>query len=127
MSSGSELNDRSRDSEASGPIATSPGSRHSQVASNSRSQMSPGADLSGRVASAAEVCRTTTMKGVVNKDCDLEIDTLADGKPVELIPQHRSDMVTDKPPRYQSLNHLGDESEVGDRPVILHVRRIEMC
>ena len=34
--------------------------------------------------------------------------------------------VTDKPPWYQSLNHIGDESEVGDRPVILHVRRIEM-
>ena len=82
-------NDRSRDTEASGPEATSPGSRHSQVASNSRSQMSPGADLSDRIA----VRRTTTMKGVVNKDCDLEIDTLADGKPVELIPQHRSDMV----------------------------------
>ena len=33
------------------------------------------------------------MKGVVNKDCDLEVDTLTDGKPVELIPQHRSDKV----------------------------------
>ena len=86
-------NDRSRDTKASGPKATSPGSRHSQVASKSRSQVSPGADLSDRIASAAEVCRTTTMKGVVNKDCDLEVDTLTDEKPVELIPQHRSDMV----------------------------------
>ena len=34
--------------------------------------------------------------------------------------------VTDKPPRYQSLNHLGDNGEVGDRPVVLHVRRIEL-
>ena len=34
------LNDRSRDTEASGPKATSPGSRHSQVTSNSRSQVS---------------------------------------------------------------------------------------
>ena len=34
--------------------------------------------------------------------------------------------VTDKPSRYQSLNHLGDKGEVGDRPVVLHVRRIEM-
>ena len=41
------------------------------------------------------------MKGVVNKDCDLEIDTLADGKPVELIPQHRSDMVELPPVRDQ--------------------------
>ena len=60
---------------------------------NSRSQMSPGADLSDRIASAAEVCRTTTIKGVVNKDCDLEVDTLTDGTPVELIHQHRSDIV----------------------------------
>ena len=71
-------NDRSRDTEASGPKATSPGSRHIQVTSNSRSQVSPGADLTDRIASAAEVCRTTTMKGVVNKDCDLEVDTLTD-------------------------------------------------
>ena len=44
------------------------------------------------------------MKGVVNKDCDLEIDTLVDGKPVELIPQqcqHRSDMVELPPVRDQ--------------------------
>ena len=34
--------------------------------------------------------------------------------------------VTDKPARYQSLNHLRDKGEVGDRPVVLHVRRIEM-
>ena len=33
------------------------------------------------------------MKGVSNKDCDLEIDMLTDGKPVELIPQHRNNMV----------------------------------
>ena len=72
---------------------SSPSSRHSQVTSNSKSQVSPGADLSDRIASAAEVCQTTTMKGVVNKNCDLEVDTLTDGKPVELIPQHRSDMV----------------------------------
>ena len=85
--------DRSWDTEASGPKATSPGSRHSQVASNSRSQVSPGADLSDRIASAAEVCRTTTAKGAVNKDCNLEVDTLTDGKPVELIPQQGSDMV----------------------------------
>ena len=94
-------NDRSRDTEASGPIATSPGSRHSQVALNSRSQMSPGADLSDRIASAAEVCRTTTMKGVVNKDCDLEINSLTDGKPVELISQHRGNMVELPPARDQ--------------------------
>ena len=66
--------------------------RHSQVTSNSGSQVSPGADLSDRIASAVEVCRTTTTKGVVNKDCDLEVDLLTDEKPVELIPQHRSDM-----------------------------------
>ena len=41
------------------------------------------------------------MKGVVNKDCDLEVDTLMDGKPVELIPQHRSDMVELPPVRDQ--------------------------
>ena len=88
MSSGSEFqNDRSRDTEASGPKATS------QVASNNRSQVSSGADFSDRIAGAAEVCRTSTMKGVVDKDCDLEVDTLTDGKPVELIPQHRNDMV----------------------------------
>ena len=63
--------------------------------------MSPGADLSDRIASAAEVCRTLTMKGVVNKDCDLEVDRLTDGKPVELIPQHRSDMVELPPVRDQ--------------------------
>ena len=33
------------------------------------------------------------MKGVVDKDCDLEINTLANGKPVELIPQHKSDVI----------------------------------
>ena len=37
------------------------------------------------------LCRTSVMKGVVDKNCDLEVDTLTDGKPVELIPQHRSD------------------------------------
>ena len=94
-------NDRSRDPEASGPEATGPGSRHSQVTSNSRSQVSPGADLSDGIASGAEVCRTTTMKGVVNKNCDLVVDTLTNGKPVELIPQHRSDMVELPPVRDQ--------------------------
>ena len=33
------------------------------------------------------------MKGVVDKDFDLEVDELTDGKPVEMIPHHRSDMV----------------------------------
>ena len=51
-----------------------------------RSQVSPGADLSDRITSAVEACRTSTMKGVVDKDCDLEVDTLTNGKPVELIP-----------------------------------------
>ena len=41
------------------------------------------------------------MKGVVDKDCDLEVDTLTDGKPVELIPQQRSDMVELPPVRDQ--------------------------
>ena len=30
------------------------------------------------------------MEGIVDEDCDLEIDTLTNGKPVELIPQHRN-------------------------------------
>ena len=55
--------------------------------------MSPGSDLSDRIAGAAEVCQTSAMEGVVDGDRDLEVDTLMDGKPVELIPQHRSDMV----------------------------------
>ena len=79
----------------------SPGSRHSQVTSNSRSQLSPGADLSDRIAGATEVCRISTMKGVVDKECDLEVNTLRDGKPVEPIPQHRSDMVELPPVRDQ--------------------------
>ena len=33
------------------------------------------------------------IEGVVDEDRDLEIDTLTSGKPVELIPQHRSDLV----------------------------------
>ena len=41
------------------------------------------------------------MKGVVNKDGDLEINTLTDGKPVELIPQHRGNMVELSPVRNQ--------------------------
>ena len=46
-----------------------------------------------RIAGAAEVCRTSTMEGVVGEDHNLEVDTLTDGKPMELIHQHRSDMV----------------------------------
>ena len=30
------------------------------------------------------------MEGVVDKDRNLEVDTLTDGKPMELIPQHRN-------------------------------------
>ena len=59
----------------------------------SRPQMSPGADIPDRIAGAAEVCRTSTMNGVADEDRDLEFDPLANGKPVELVPQHRSDMV----------------------------------
>ena len=33
------------------------------------------------------------MYGVANKDSDLEFDPLTNWKPVELVPQHRSDMV----------------------------------
>ena len=33
------------------------------------------------------------MEGVADKNRDLEIDTLTNGKPVELIHQHRSDAV----------------------------------
>ena len=58
--------------------------------------MSPGVDLPDRIAGAAEVSRTSTMDGVADKDQDLEFDPLANEKPVkpvELFPQHRSDMV----------------------------------
>ena len=55
--------------------------------------MSPGVDLPDRIAGAAEVSRTSTMDGVADEDRDLEIDPLANGKPVGLVPQHRSDMV----------------------------------
>ena len=41
------------------------------------------------------------MEGVVDKDRNLEVDTLTDGKPVELIPQHRSDVVELPPVRDQ--------------------------
>ena len=33
------------------------------------------------------------MDGVVDEDRDLELDPLTDGKSVELVPQHRRDMV----------------------------------
>ena len=33
------------------------------------------------------------MEGIVDEDRNLEVDTLTDGKPMELIPQHRSDVV----------------------------------
>ena len=69
------------------------GSRHSQVAPHSRPQMSPGVDLPDRIAGAAEVSRTSTIDGVADEDRDLEFDQLANGKPVDLVPQHRSDMV----------------------------------
>ena len=71
--------------------------------------MSPGVDLSDRIASAAEVCRTSTMEGVVDKDCDLEVDMLTDGKPVELIPQHRRDMVELHPVQDQPGCSVVDE------------------
>ena len=32
------------------------------------------------------------MKGTVDEDRDLEVDTPTDGKPVELVPQYRSDV-----------------------------------
>ena len=59
----------------------------------SRPQMSSGVDLPDRMAGAAEASRTTTMDGVADEDRDLEFDPLTNGKPVELVPQHRSDMV----------------------------------
>ena len=86
-------NKRSGDTETSRPEATSLGPRHSQVAPHSRPQMSPGADFPDRIAGAAEVSRTSTVDGVADEDCDLEFDPLANGKPVELVPQHRSDVV----------------------------------
>jgi hypothetical protein len=55
--------------------------------------MRSGVNLPDRIAGAAEVSRTSTMYGVANKDSDLEFDPLTNGKPVELVPQHRSDMV----------------------------------
>ena len=79
--------------EASRPEATGLGSRHSQVASYSRSQVSPGVDLPDRITGAAEVCRISTVDGVIDEDRNLEVDMLTDGKPIELIPQHRSDVV----------------------------------
>ena len=33
------------------------------------------------------------MKGFLDDDRDLEVDLLTDGKPVEFVPQHRSDML----------------------------------
>ena len=101
-------NNRSGDTEASGPEATGPGSWYSQVASKSRTQVGPGADLPDQIACAAEVCRTSTVEGVVDKDRNLEVDTLTDGKPVELIPQHRSDMVELPPVRDQPGRHVED-------------------
>ena len=86
---------RSGDTETPGPEATGPGSRHSQVAPCSRPQMRSGVNLPDRIAGAAEVSRASTMYGVANKDSDLEFDPLTNGKPVELVPQHRSDMVWD--------------------------------
>ena len=74
--------------------------RRDRIAGEDLSDRIAGAaeDLSDRIAGAAEVCRTSTMEGVVDEDCDLEGDTLTDGKPVEMISrQHRSDMV-DIPP-----------------------------
>ena len=77
--------------------------------------MSPGADLPDRIAGAAEVSRTLTVDGVADEDGDLEFDPLANGKPVELVPQHRSDMVElplvrDKPGRLRlSENEMRDE------------------
>ena len=50
--------------------------------------MSLGADLRDRNPGTAGVCRTAINEGVVEEDCDLEMDTLMNGKPVELIPQH---------------------------------------
>ena len=41
------------------------------------------------------------MEGVLDEDRNLDVDTLTDGKPVELIPQHRSDMVKLLPVRDQ--------------------------
>ena len=67
----------------------------------SRTQVSPGANLPDRIAGAAEVCRTWTVESVVDKDRNLEIDTLTDGKPVELILQHRSEKVALSPVRDQ--------------------------
>ena len=91
--------------------------RSSQVISNSRSQVSPGADLSDRIAGAAEVCRTLTMEGVVDEDCDLEFDTLTDGKPVELISQHRSDMFELPPVRDQPGCGIEDGLPHQNRPL----------
>ena len=86
-------NNRSGDTKTSRPGATGLGTRHRQVTPQNRPQMSPGVDLPDRIAGAAEVSRTSTMDGIADEDRDLEFDPLANGKPVELVPQHRSDMV----------------------------------
>jgi len=55
--------------------------------------VSSGADLRYRNAGDVGVFRTATVDGVAHEDRDLEIDTPTNGKPVEWIPQHRSDVV----------------------------------
>ena len=48
------------------------------------------------------------MDGVADEDRDLEFDLLANGKPVELVPQHRSDMVELPLVRDQPASHFED-------------------
>ena len=81
--------------------------------------MSPGADFPNWIAGAAEVCWTSTVDGVVDEDCDLELDPLANGKPVEFVPQHRSDMV--------ELPLVRDQPGIEDRLQSSHDRDTSMA
>ena len=94
MSSGNEFQITGPETRiTSRPEQTNLGSRHSQVAPYSRPQMSPCVDLPDSIAGAAEVSRTSTMDGIADEVPRSELDPLANGKPVDLVPQHRSDMV----------------------------------
>ena len=83
----------SRDTEASWPEATCPGSRCGEVSPCRRTKVGSGRDFRNGEAGSTEICWAMAMEWVPYEGCNFENDALADGKPVKLIPKHRRDVV----------------------------------
>ena len=66
------------------------------------------------------------MDGVADEDRDLEFDPLANGKPVELVPQYRSDMIELPLVRDQPGSRVEDRLKSPHRLKIEHILKSQI-